>query len=371
MRVRIGELRLTDSAPVMLAAARGGFAELGLEAEVSVEPSWANIADKLTYGLLDAAVMLPPLALAAAAGLGRPPAPIVVPMGLSRGGNTVVLGPDAAAAAVGRGAPVLQAGRALLAWMRAQPTPPRIAVVHELSTHNLLLRYWLAACGGDPDRDMRTVVVPPARVVCELAAGRIAGFCAGAPWGEVAEQEGAGSVLLGTSSIWRGHPEKCLALAAPWAARAPDAARALSRALLRAARACDDPAESASLATLLADPAGLALPEAASRAVLPGGDAIEPVRFQAGWFPWRSHADWFLGQIRRWGWLDGDGRAIADAVYRPDLLHEAAILEGLPWPEADRKVEGGHQEAWTMAARPRPLAMGADGFCDGRVFGLD
>ncbi len=369
MRVRIGVLRLIDSAPVVLAAARGGFADLGLQAEISVEPSWANIADKLTYGLLDAAVMLPPLALAAAAGLGRPPAPIVVPMGLSRGGNTVVLGPEAATA-VGRGAPVMETGRALLAWMRAQPGPPRIAVVHELSTHNLLLRYWLAACGGDPDRDMRTVVVPPARVVCELAAGRIAGFCAGAPWGEVAEQEGAGSVLLGTSSIWRGHPEKCVALAAPWAARAPEAVRALLRALLRAARVCDDPAEAHGVAALLADPDGLALPEAASRAALPGGDAVELVRFQAAWFPWRSHADWCLGQIRRWGWMDGDGRTIADAVYRPDLLREAAGLEGLPWPEADRKAEGGHADAWAMAARPGPLVMSADKFCDGRVFGL-
>ena len=64
--VRFGLLRLADSAPAVVAVQRGLFRELGLQVELSVEPSWANIADKLAYGVLDAASMLPPLALAAA-----------------------------------------------------------------------------------------------------------------------------------------------------------------------------------------------------------------------------------------------------------------------------------------------------------------
>ena len=89
-RVRIGMLRLTDSAPVVVAKARGIFQALDLDPILSIEPSWANIADKLTYGMLDAAVMLPPLALASALGLRGPPAKLIVPMGLSQGGNTIV-----------------------------------------------------------------------------------------------------------------------------------------------------------------------------------------------------------------------------------------------------------------------------------------
>ena len=61
-RLRIGLLRLTDSASVIAAHEFGFFADEGLEVEISVEPSWANIADKLTYGFLDAAVIVPPLA---------------------------------------------------------------------------------------------------------------------------------------------------------------------------------------------------------------------------------------------------------------------------------------------------------------------
>ena len=61
--VRVGVLRLADSAPIIMARARGYFAAEGLDVSVVVEPSWSNIADKMTFGVLDAGVMLPPLAL--------------------------------------------------------------------------------------------------------------------------------------------------------------------------------------------------------------------------------------------------------------------------------------------------------------------
>ena len=94
--IRIGLLRLVDSAPVLVAEQRGLFAKHGLDVRISIEPSWSNLADKLTYGMLDAAVMLPPLVLAAAMGLRGPAAKMVVAMGLSQGGNGIVLSNKAA-----------------------------------------------------------------------------------------------------------------------------------------------------------------------------------------------------------------------------------------------------------------------------------
>lgn len=55
---RIGILRLTDAAPLIVARQLGYFAGEDLDVALSVEPSWANIADKLAYGLLDGAMML-------------------------------------------------------------------------------------------------------------------------------------------------------------------------------------------------------------------------------------------------------------------------------------------------------------------------
>ena len=367
-RARIGLLRLTDSAPALYAAAQGLFARRGIDAALSIEPSWANIADKLAYGLLDAAVMLPPLALAAAAGLRGKRARIVVPMGLTQGGNALA-GTEALAAALGTGDPLTRARRCV-AWLRARPAPPRFAVVHVWSTHNLLLRYWLAAGGGDPDRDLVTVVVPPEQVVDALAAGRIEGFCAGAPWGDVAAARGVGRVLLGTSAIWGHHPEKCLALAEPWAEAHPAAVTALLGALLAAGRACADPANAALLVRLLAE-AGVAAPAAALRAALPGGEGPERIGFHAGaaWFAWHSQAAWFVAQMDRWGWLPAglDRAGLVRTVYRPDLLAPAAAAEGLDWPEATIKPEGGHEGPWQLPTRGRPLTMGEDRLCDGTV----
>ena len=323
--IRIGLLRLTDSAPVVVARDRGIFQDLGVDPVLSIEPSWSNIADKLSFGLLDAAVILPPLALASAMGLRGPSAKLIVPMGISQGGNTIVLGGEGPCLDIAQ-----PPGTRLLSWLRRQNARPRIAVVHRFSTHNLLLRYWLALTGIDPDRDIETVVVPPEEVVPALANRQIAGFCAGAPWGGAAERAGAGAVLMGTSDIWPFHPEKCLAVRADWAEANPEGLTNLLRALMRSQAICDRPEEADAVVASLD---GLALPLESVRAALPGGDGHEQIHFHragAG-YPAPPHAIWFLRQMRRWGWLEpgADIPAVAEAVYRPDLYAAAARSEDL------------------------------------------
>ena len=115
--------------------------------------------------------MPPPLALALAMGLRGPLVKLLVSMGLSQGGNMIVLGGMPPAEVVG-----LPPGPAMLAWLRRQNGRPRIAVEHQFSSHNLLLRYWLALTGVDPGRDIEIVVVPPQQVVSALSCGQIAGI---------------------------------------------------------------------------------------------------------------------------------------------------------------------------------------------------
>jgi two-component system, oxyanion-binding sensor len=331
--VRIGVLRLVDSAPVMVAQEQGLFEQQGMHATLHIEPSWANIADKLTYGLLDAAVMLPPLAIAASIGLRGPAARLLVPMSISQGGNSIVLSNEAASAS--------QNG--ILGWLHQTSSRPRFAVVHAFSTHNLLLRYWLAASGVDPDRDIETVVIPPEDVVDSLAAGRISGFCAGAPWGEVAAARGAGRVFLGTSAIWPHHPEKCLAVAADWVNAAPDRLTHLLRALLQAQVLCDSPDEADAIATLLGQTGGLQLPQGETRAALAGGASVEQIRFHHSnaWFPAQAHAMWFLRQMLRWGWIGEDValEPLAARIYRSDLLAPALVAEDILAPQSLPSLE--------------------------------
>ena len=182
----------------------------------------------------------------------------------------------------------------------------------------------------DPERHIETVVIPPEQVAVALADGRIEGFCAGAPWGEVAQDAGAGRIVLGSSAVWPSHPEKCLALSEPWLDANAEPARLLVRALLRARQLCATASEAPAIAALLAQDDGLALPEDATRAALPGGSAVETVMFQPGSasYPSAAHALWFLQQMRRWNWLDSraDLDTVARRVYRPDVLD----AEGVP-----------------------------------------
>src|SRR3982751_1009702 len=185
-RLRIGFLRLTDSAPVILAQEFGYFAEEGVDADLVEEPSWANIADKLAYGFLDAAVIVPPLAFAIELGLRGVSQKLVVPCNISLGGNTITLARGLALQVRETAAKDnLSAPHALAACLKNDPAtrdqPLSLGIVHAYSTHNLLLRYWLATAGLEAGRDVRLSVVPPARAVEALQSGQIGGFCDGAP----------------------------------------------------------------------------------------------------------------------------------------------------------------------------------------------
>lgn len=373
---RIGLLRLTDAAPLIVAREMGYFAAENVEAVLSVEPSWANIADKLAFGLLDGAMLLPPLALALGLGLsgGGGPEAIVVPSVLSLNGNTVTLAERWAAPLLGAGpAPAIEMARRFGALIREQDRKPVLAVVHSFSTHNLLLRYWLAAGGIDPEREVNFTVVPPAETVDALAAGRIDGFCAGAPWGTLAARAGLGRTVATSSTIWNHGSEKVFAVRRRIAELSPALLQAALRALLRAGADCDDPANASAIAGILAQDRYLGLPPEIVASSLPGGapnDGNSSVfSANAANFPWLSHAEWFLRQMRRWGYFGGDvDLKAAAAIYRPDLFAEAATALGVAVPTTPVKSEGRHAASWLLPGSASSIAMGADLFVDGAVF---
>ncbi|MGO9673819.1 MAG: CmpA/NrtA family ABC transporter substrate-binding protein [Methylocella sp.] len=374
-RMRIGLLRLTDGAPVIAAHEFGFFADEGLEAEIVVEPSWANIADKLAFGFLDAAVIVPPLAFAVQLGLRGAAQPLLIPYAISAGGNTVTLSRSLAQETHERanreGVSIVAA---LAASLRARSAT--LGVVHAYSTHNLLLRYWLATAGIEAGRDVKLAVVPPARAVETLTSGHIAGFCAGAPWGDVARRAGVGATIATSRDIWKHAPEKALAVRTHWAEERPEALAGALRALLRAAKFCDSPENASYTAALLSRRRYLDVDPHAILASLPGGTAPDNgCIFYRGatTFPWRSHGLWFLSEMRRWGLVDEgvDLRALAERVYRPDLYRRALAQLGEAAPLADWKREGAHDAPWTAEGAPARIAMPADRFCDGAVFDPD
>lgn len=388
--VRLGFIALSDCAPLVVAKEKGFFEAEGLSVDLSREASWANIRDKVAMGALDGAHMLAPLPLAVNLGLSGEQTPMIAPLSLNLNGSAITVSTALADAMRAADPEAMQARprlatplAAVIAERAAQGLPLlTFAVVFPFSVHNYELRYWLAAAGVDPDRDVRIVVTPPARMTARLAEGDIDGFCVSAPWNALAVANGHGEILIYASELWRVGPDKVFGLTEAWADRNPETLTALLRALIRAGAWADEQSNRGELATILSHPRYVDAPEAVVAQSLlgsppyalgeSGADSSDYINYHryAASFPWRSHAVWFLTQMMRWGQIppDTDVAAAAAAAYRPDLYRVAAQQLGAPAPIVDEKVEGLHSAPWVLDEATAPIAMAPDLFFDGRRF---
>lgn len=359
MTLKLGFLALLDAAPLLVAKERGFFAEQGLDVELHRQSSWATLRDKLVVGALDGAQMLAPMVLASTLGLGGLKEPLVAALALNLGGNSITLS--------GALARRMQETGSLAAAIKDKPVT--FGIVHPFSSHHYEMCLWLATAGIEAERDVTLTVVPPAQMLSNLSAGLIDGYCAGEPWGHLAARSGLGRVAITSREIWAGRIEKVYAVRQDWADRHPDTHRAILRALLLAARWCDQPENRAELAELLSRPGHVNAPLPLLRVLLESED--RPVFHQhAANFPWRSQGLWYLAQMRRWGQIEApvDGMRLVDQVFRADLARLAFLDLGLPVPLVDSKIEGAHDTSWILEAASAPIAMAPDRFFDGTIF---
>jgi NitT/TauT family transport system ATP-binding protein len=169
----------------------------------------------------------------------------------------------------------------------------------------------------------------------------------------VAVEAGVGIIVTTTTAIWPLSPEKVLGCRAQWAAEQRDRLDALIRALYRAALWCEDPANHADLAHMLAAaryigaPANLLQNAVGNKLSLSAGAppvSIPDFFFMArhhATFPWVSHALWFYSQMLRWQQVEaavGDLDVVKN-TYRPDIYRRALAPLKLDLPTADTKVE--------------------------------
>src|SRR5262249_34471640 len=148
------------------------------------------------------------------------------------------------------------------------------------------------------DRAVAFTVVPPAETVAAMRDGKIDGFCAGAPWGEIAARTGLGYTIATSHAIWNHCPEKIFAVRQKLAEQHPEQLQAMLRALLRAARFCDEPQNAERVADILASKEYLGVAPDIIMTSLPGAPlrtsglcAADASLFfaNAATFPWRSH----------------------------------------------------------------------------------
>jgi nitrate/nitrite transport system ATP-binding protein len=339
VNLEIGFIPLTDCAPLVVAKEKGFFEKHGLtDVTLSREPSWKAIAEGIAGKRLDAAQMVAGMPIGLTLGMnGAAPLPVVSALTLSRNGNAIVLSKQ-----------LYDEGVRTLADFKAaiDRTPDKVhtlAMVHPSSMHNLMLRYWLAAGGIDPDRDVNLTVLPPAQMVANLKAGNIDGYCSGEPWNSRAVYEGLGFVIATDLEIWQGHLEKVLGVREEWANQYPQTHLALVKALLEACEYCDDRRNREEILTLLCQPEYVGTDPAYTRPgfIDPydrGTEATPQNLTHYNQFyvnktncPDRVEALWTLIQMARWGivpfprnWIE-----VLDRTRRVDVFGEAARELGL------------------------------------------
>ena len=347
VNLEIGFIPLTDCAPLVVALEKGLFKKHGLE-EVTLcrETSWKAIAQGIATKRLDAAQMVAGMPLSMTIGMdGNAPVPTITALVLDRNGNAITLSKQ-----------LYQQGVRTLADLSGAiaETPDKVrtlGMVHPASMHNLMLRYWLAAGGIDPDRDVTLTVIPPPQMVANLKAGNIDGYCVGEPWNSRAVYEDLGFVIATDLDIWAGHPEKVLGVREDWSTQYPQTHIALVKALLEACEYCDSSRNREEILQLLCQPQYVG---SAPEYTRPG--FIDPYNRGNGEAPQmlprfnQFHVDntncpgrveglWILTQLARWGitpfpknWIE-----ILERVRRVDLFGEAARQLGLPDIEPDRE----------------------------------
>ncbi len=235
INLEIGFVPLTACAPLAIAKEKGFFAHHGLD-EVNLvrEASWRGIQDGISMGHLDAAQMpsgMPVWMTLGGATQGKP-VPVVSALTLTRNGNAITLDKRFQEQNIYS---LNDLKRMLL------ETPDKchtFGVVHPASMHNLLLRYWLAAGGINPDKEVAITTIPPAQMISNLQAGNIDGYCVGEPWNIRAAIEKIGYTIATDLEIFPGHPGKVLGVREDWALAYPNTHVALVKALLEACRFC-------------------------------------------------------------------------------------------------------------------------------------
>lgn len=357
--MRLGFVALSDAAPLVAAKLLEFGHAHGLTLELSRQPSWAAVRDKLLSGDLDAAHALYGLVYGVQLGLGGPQTDMAVLMVLNRNGQAITLSNRLADALAEHGT----LPKALATLGRK----PVFAQTFPTGTHAMWLYYWLASQGVDPLRDIESVVIPPPQMVAALAEDKLDGLCVGEPWNTQAEADGVGRTIAYSSDVWPDHPEKVLACRRDFVSANPQAARALVQTMLEACRWLDGAGHREEIARWLARPDYVGIDAALIAARLgnhiaasaPGG---LPVRFfdnGAVNYPRASEGAWFLTQFERWGMIDArtDYADIAARINQTPLYREAAAAVHVAVPE-----EGASQvlidgETWGAGTPPTGYAQ--------------
>ncbi|HKG83649.1 MAG TPA: CmpA/NrtA family ABC transporter substrate-binding protein [Beijerinckiaceae bacterium] len=370
---KLGFIALTDAAPLFVAKEKGLFARHGMpDVEVQKQASWGTTRDNLVLGSegngIDGAHILTPMPYLISAGKvtqNNVPTPMHILARLNLNGQCISVAKEYADIKVGLDTKPF---REALQKKKAAGKAIKAAMTFPGGTHDLWIRYWLAAGGVDPDKDIETIVVPPPQMVANMKVGTMDCFCVCEPWNLQLIHQNIGYTAITTGELWERHPEKSFGLRAAYVDRYPKATKALLMAVMEAQQWCERLENRAEVAAICAKRQWINCPvddvtdRVKGRFDYGTGRVIESsphvMRYWADHasYPFQSHDLWFITEDIRWGKFEAtvDAKALIAKVNREDLWREAAKELGVAAGEV-----------------PASTSRGKETFFDGKVFDPD
>jgi len=360
--LKFGMIKLTDCIPIIAARELGYFAEEGLSVSIEVQANWKVVQERVVNMELDGSHMLYNHPIGARIGyLGT--SNIIAPYNMSINGKGISVSNNLWKMMQEKDPSLKEANyplpvkadtiKAIAKERTAAGNPLRFGMTFPSGSHNISLRYWLAAGGVNPgfyegpndpvgkkDADVLLSAVPPPQMVANLTANTIDGFCVGEPWNQRAVVDGVGVAVNGDQYIFDGCPDKVFGVAEEWATKYPNTLNAVVKALIRAGQWLDEsPANRKLACEMLANKNYIGTNvEVLAESMLgtyqyQKGDRREAKSFNVFYqrfasFPFKSHAVWGLTQARRWGQIpinrsDSWYFEIADQTFRTDIYRKA------------------------------------------------
>jgi nitrate/nitrite transport system substrate-binding protein len=369
----LGYIALIDASPLVIAKEKGLFAKHGMpDVEVSKQASWGATRDNLVLGSenngIDGAHILTPMPYLISTGKvtqNNVPTPMYLLARLNLDAQAISVAQEYKDLKVTTDASPLKAA---FEKKKAAGKEVKVAMTFPGGTHDLWIRYWLAAGGIDPDKDIATTVVPPPQMVANMKVGNMDAFCVGEPWNEQLVNQGIGFTACTTGEIWFKHPEKALGVRAEWADKHPNAAKALLMAVMEAQQWCEKTENKQELAEIVGKRQWFNVPVPDIIGRLKGDVNYGNGRVEKGtkqymkfWsehasYPFKSHDLWFVTEDIRWGKFEPgtDAKALVNKVNREDLWRDAAKALSLPASDI-----------------PGSPSRGKETFFDGKVFDPD
>ena len=348
--IRLGFIPLTDCAPIIMAKELGLFEKYGVNVEVTKEASWANVRDKILTGELDGAHCLFSMPFSVYTGVGgKAGSEMKVAMILNNNGQAITLSKDFCGK-VG----FKQTGKvaSVVAAKLKADKEVTFAMTFPGGTHDIWLRYWLAAANVN-QKTAKIITIPPPQMVANMKVGNMDGYCVGEPWNGVAVKQGIGFTEISTQDIWKHHPEKALVVNKKFSETRREDLKNVMKAVLEACKWLDNRANRKRAAEIIGKLPYVNAPADVIEARLMGDynlgcdQGIEIYRDNYMLFhrngetnlPRKSHAIWFMTQYMRFDYLKEapDYKAIADKLILQDLYKEVATSMKIKIPEDDMK----------------------------------